>query len=53
MQVVAEHSGIVDALERRDGAAALGALVEHLYRSDYAIADEATAHQPTREKATR
>lgn len=39
-QVVAEHEGIVDALERRDAERALEALVEHLYKSDYAIAEE-------------
>src|SRR5579885_1284802 len=35
--VVAEHERIVDALERRDEAAASKALVEHLHKSDYAI----------------
>lgn len=39
-QVGAEHEEIVDALERRDPERALSALVEHLYKSDYAIADE-------------
>jgi DNA-binding GntR family transcriptional regulator len=38
-QVVAEHEEIVDALERRDPEAALEALREHLYKSDYAIAE--------------
>jgi DNA-binding GntR family transcriptional regulator len=38
-QVVAEHEEIVDALERRDAQAALAALQDHLYRSDYAIAE--------------
>jgi DNA-binding GntR family transcriptional regulator len=38
-QVVAEHEEIVDALERRDAQTALAALREHLYRSDYAIAE--------------
>lgn len=38
-QVVAEHAEIVDALERRDAQTALAALHEHLYRSDYAIAE--------------
>lgn len=39
-QVSAEHERIVDALDRRDPEAALGALVEHLHTSDYAIAGE-------------
>jgi DNA-binding GntR family transcriptional regulator len=38
-QVVDEHEAIVDALERRDAAAARIALIDHLHRSDYAIAD--------------
>jgi len=38
-QVVAEHAEIVDALERREAQTALAALHEHLYRSDYAIAE--------------
>lgn len=38
-QVVAEHEEIVDALERRDAQTALAALRDHLYRSDYAIAE--------------
>jgi len=38
-QVVAEHEEIVDALERREAQTALAALHEHLYRSDYAIAE--------------
>jgi DNA-binding GntR family transcriptional regulator len=38
-QVVAEHEEIVDALERRNAQTALTALHEHLYRSDYAIAE--------------
>jgi DNA-binding GntR family transcriptional regulator len=37
-QVVKEHEGIVDALERRDAAGALDALREHLYTSDDVIA---------------
>jgi DNA-binding GntR family transcriptional regulator len=37
-QVVHEHEGIVDALERRDAAEALEALREHLYTSDDVIA---------------
>ncbi len=37
-KVVAEHERIVDALEQRDPAAASARLVDHLYRSDYAIA---------------
>jgi DNA-binding GntR family transcriptional regulator len=40
-QVVAEHEEIVDALERRDASGALAALRDHLYRSDYAIAESA------------
>jgi DNA-binding GntR family transcriptional regulator len=36
--VVDEHEAIVDALERRDQAAARTALIDHLHRSDYAIA---------------
>jgi GntR family transcriptional regulator, rspAB operon transcriptional repressor len=39
-QVVAEHEEIVDALERRDAPTALAALRDHLYRSDYAIAEK-------------
>ena len=46
-QVVAEHEEIVDALEHRDPETALSALVEHLYKSDYAIAER----QRKREKA--
>jgi len=52
-QVVAEHMGIVDALERRDAPAALAALVEHLYKSDYAIADESSQVARRRQKARR
>jgi DNA-binding GntR family transcriptional regulator len=52
-EVVAEHMGIVDALERRDGPAALAALVEHLYKSDYAIVDESRQSRAKREKARR
>jgi DNA-binding GntR family transcriptional regulator len=37
-QVVDEHEAIVDALERRDAAAARQALADHLHRSDYSIA---------------
>jgi DNA-binding GntR family transcriptional regulator len=40
-QVVAEHERIVDSLERRDAEAAVAALRDHLYKSDYAIADAA------------
>jgi DNA-binding GntR family transcriptional regulator len=40
-RVVSEHEEIVDALERRDAEAALAALREHLYTSDYAISDGA------------
>lgn len=45
-QVVAEHEEIVDALEHRDPETAHEALVEHLHRSDYAIAEK----KPRREK---
>lgn len=45
-QVVAEHEEIVDALEHRDPETALSALVEHLHKSDYAIAER----QRNREK---
>ncbi|HEY1367012.1 MAG TPA: GntR family transcriptional regulator [Gaiellaceae bacterium] len=38
LQVVGEHEVIVDALEQRDADAALGALSEHLHRSDYGLA---------------
>ncbi|MGH3133002.1 MAG: GntR family transcriptional regulator, partial [Gaiellaceae bacterium] len=38
-QVVTEHEEIVDALERRDREAAVVALRDHLYKSDYAIAE--------------
>lgn len=48
-QVVAEHEGIVDALERRDSQAALAALAEHLYKSDYAMADD----EPRRKRSPR
>jgi DNA-binding GntR family transcriptional regulator len=37
-QVVDEHEAIVDALERRDSAAARKALADHLHHSDYSIA---------------
>lgn len=37
-KVVAEHERVVDAIDRRDPAAALEALTAHLYKSDYAIA---------------
>lgn len=43
-QVVDEHESIVDALGRRDAEAARKALIEHLHRSDYTIA------QPRRER---
>jgi len=39
-QVVTEHEEIVDALERRDRQAAVVALRDHLYKSDYAIAEK-------------
>jgi DNA-binding GntR family transcriptional regulator len=42
-QVVAEHEEIVDALGRRDADAALAALRDHLYKSDYAIAESAAS----------
>jgi DNA-binding GntR family transcriptional regulator len=45
-QVVAEHEEIVEALEQRDPETALNALVEHLHKSDYAIAER----EPKREK---
>jgi DNA-binding GntR family transcriptional regulator len=45
-QVVAEHEEIVEALEQRDPETALSALVEHLHKSDYAIAEK----RPQREK---
>ena len=38
-QVVREHEGIVDAVERRDEGRALAALRDHLYTSDYVISD--------------
>jgi DNA-binding GntR family transcriptional regulator len=38
-QVVDEHESIVNALERRDAGAATSALIDHLHRSDYAMAD--------------
>jgi len=41
-KVVAEHERIVDAIERREPAAALEALTAHLYKSDYAIAPHRT-----------
>jgi DNA-binding GntR family transcriptional regulator len=34
-QVIEEHEAIVDALEERDGDAALEALMHHLHKSDY------------------
>lgn len=48
-QVVAEHEGIIDAIERRDAAAALAALVEHLHKSDYVIAED----EPKRARPAR
>lgn len=48
-RVVAEHEAILDALERRDTDAALGALSEHLHKSDY-VREEQTAE---REEARR
>jgi DNA-binding GntR family transcriptional regulator len=37
-EIVNEHERIVDAIEERDAAAAVAALVEHLARSDYTSA---------------
>ena len=42
-QVVAEHSEIVDAVERRDVDAAVAALMTHLHTSDYTISPSANA----------
>lgn len=47
-QVVDEHESIVDALERRDPVAARSALIDHLHRSDYAIADRRTRRRRTK-----
>lgn len=47
-QVVSEHEEIVDALERREPERALEALREHLYKSDYAIAEMTAASRGTR-----
>lgn len=48
-QVVSEHEEIVAAVERRDPERALEALREHLYKSDYAIAEKtAVASRGTR-----
>jgi DNA-binding GntR family transcriptional regulator len=46
-QVVAEHERILHALERRDPDAAVAALRDHLYKSDYAIADAAGGKERT------
>ncbi len=43
-QVVDEHESIVDALERRDAAAARTALVDHLQRSEYPAVAPASAN---------
>ena len=49
LEVLAEHEEIVDALERRDVAAALGALSSHLHTWSYAGREEVAAPaQPTR-----
>ena len=48
-QVVDEHEEIVEALEHRDPETAFSALVEHLHKSDYAIAEKPR----TREGETR
>lgn len=48
-QVVVEHEEIVDALEHRDPEAALSALVEHLYKSDYAIAERQRKREKVRQ----
>ena len=48
-QVVVEHEEIVDALERRDPEAALSALVEHLDKSDYAIAERQRKREKVRQ----
>ena len=48
-QVVAEHEEIVDALEHRDPETALSALVEHLYKSDYAIAERQRKREKVRQ----
>jgi GntR family transcriptional regulator, rspAB operon transcriptional repressor len=47
VQVLAEHSAIVDALERRDVKAATAALVQHLHKSDYVL-DEQEVEMGTR-----
>lgn len=47
-QVVSEHEEIVDALERREPERALDALRDHLYKSDYAIAEMTAAGRGTR-----
>ena len=48
-QVVAEHEEIVDALEHRDPETALSALVEHLHKSDYAIAERQRKREKVRQ----
>jgi DNA-binding GntR family transcriptional regulator len=49
LEVLAEHEGIVDALERRDVDAALAALSSHLHTWSYAGREEVAAPaQPTR-----
>ena len=40
VQVLAEHSAIVDALERRDVNAATAALIQHLHKSDYVLDEQ-------------
>lgn len=46
-QVVDEHESIVDELERRNAPAARAALIEHLHRSDYAIAEPKRRRRPS------
>ena len=48
-QVVVEHEEIVDALEHRDPETALSALVEHLHKSDYAIAERQRKREKVRQ----
>jgi GntR family transcriptional regulator, rspAB operon transcriptional repressor len=48
-QVVREHEEIVEALEHRDAATALNALVEHLHKSDYAIVEKPKTRETVRQ----
>jgi len=48
-QVVAEHEEIVEALEHRDPETALRALVQHLHKSDYAIAEKPSKREKVRQ----